>query len=269
MTGSRASATSCSTSSCPPRARWPRRRHRGRRSRSPPAGQAANVAAWVVALGGSAVVFGPQGPGSGRLAVAALTERGIDVVGPPVERSGSRRLAGDGRAPVAGVRRRARGVARRGRAGPVARRRRLAVRLRLRPAAGGLSRPAGRSWPRAVGYGGGPVVRGDGRRVRRRPLPLAVAVPRARRWSSPTRTSGRPAEASSTASWCSSTEPAGATFGGVRCPALPTDVVDVTGAGDAWPPDGSWADRNWPCRRPPAASRRSARSLAQGRASRR
>ncbi len=70
-----------------------------------PGGQAANVAAWVVALGGSAVVFGPQGPGPGRLAVAALTERGVSVVGPPVERSGavvslvtggSRSLASDG-----------------------------------------------------------------------------------------------------------------------------------------------------------------------------
>ncbi len=74
-----------------------------------PGGQAANVAAWVTALGGSAVVYGPQGPGSGRLAVAALTERGIDVVGPPVERSGAvvslvtgghRSLASDGGAPA-------------------------------------------------------------------------------------------------------------------------------------------------------------------------
>src|SRR5687768_356745 len=54
-----------------------------------PGGQAANVAAWVVALGGSAVVFGPQGPGSGRLAVAALEDRGVTVVGPAVERSGA------------------------------------------------------------------------------------------------------------------------------------------------------------------------------------
>lgn len=74
-----------------------------------PGGQAANVAAWVVALGGSAVVFGPQGPGSGRLAVAALEERGVSVVGPSVARSGAvvslvtggtRSLASDGGSPA-------------------------------------------------------------------------------------------------------------------------------------------------------------------------
>jgi ribokinase len=68
-----------------------------------PGGQAANVAAWVVALGGSAVVFGPQGPG--RLAVAALEDRGVAVVGPPVTHGGAvvslvtgeqRSLASDG-----------------------------------------------------------------------------------------------------------------------------------------------------------------------------
>jgi ribokinase len=70
-----------------------------------PGGQAANVAAWVVALGGSAVVFGPQGPGSGRLAVAALADKGVEVTGPAVDRSGAvvslvtggtRSLASDG-----------------------------------------------------------------------------------------------------------------------------------------------------------------------------
>ena len=74
-----------------------------------PGGQAANVAAWVVALGGSAVVFGPQGPGPGRLAVAALAERGVTVVGPSVDRSGAvvslvtggtRSLASDGGSPT-------------------------------------------------------------------------------------------------------------------------------------------------------------------------
>jgi ribokinase len=73
-----------------------------------PGGQAANVAAWVVALGGSAVVFGPQGPGSGRLAVAALADRGVTVTGPSVDRSGAvvslvtggtRSLASDGGSP--------------------------------------------------------------------------------------------------------------------------------------------------------------------------
>jgi ribokinase len=70
-----------------------------------PGGQAANVAAWVAALGGEAVVFGPQGPGSGRLAVSGLLEQGVSVVGPRVERSGTvvslvsggiRSLASDG-----------------------------------------------------------------------------------------------------------------------------------------------------------------------------
>jgi sugar/nucleoside kinase (ribokinase family) len=73
-----------------------------------PGGQAANVASWVVDLGGEATVFGPQGPGPGRLAVAALTERGVTVAGPQVERSGAvvslvmggtRSLASDGGSP--------------------------------------------------------------------------------------------------------------------------------------------------------------------------
>jgi sugar/nucleoside kinase (ribokinase family) len=71
-------------------------------------GQAANVAAWVVALGGEAVVFGPQGPGAGAVAVAALEERGVSVAGPAVPRSGAvvsvvtagqRSLASDGGSP--------------------------------------------------------------------------------------------------------------------------------------------------------------------------
>ncbi|HSV38772.1 MAG TPA: carbohydrate kinase family protein [Nocardioidaceae bacterium] len=73
-----------------------------------PGGQAANVAAWVVALGGEAVVFGPRGPGAGALAVASLEERGVTVVGPSVPRSGAvvslvaegrRSLASDGGSP--------------------------------------------------------------------------------------------------------------------------------------------------------------------------
>lgn len=68
-------------------------------------GQAANVATWVVALGGEAVVYGPHGPGSGRLAVSALRDHGVTVVGPDVDRSGAvvslvtgsqRTLASDG-----------------------------------------------------------------------------------------------------------------------------------------------------------------------------
>src|SRR5690606_26199963 len=51
-------------------------------------GQAANVAAWTVALGGSATVFGPRGSGAGQVATTALQERGIAVVGPDVVHGG-------------------------------------------------------------------------------------------------------------------------------------------------------------------------------------
>jgi sugar/nucleoside kinase (ribokinase family) len=70
-----------------------------------PGGQAANTAAWVVALGGEATVFGPHGPGSGQFAVSSLAERGVTVAGPVVDRSGAvvsvvtpgrRTLASDG-----------------------------------------------------------------------------------------------------------------------------------------------------------------------------
>ncbi len=54
-----------------------------------PGGQAANVAAWVVALGGRAHVLGPRGrSGSARLVEEALRRRGVEVTGPYVERSG-------------------------------------------------------------------------------------------------------------------------------------------------------------------------------------
>ncbi|MGZ4484388.1 MAG: carbohydrate kinase family protein [Nocardioidaceae bacterium] len=53
-------------------------------------GQAANVAAWVVALGGSARVFGPQaGNGRGRLVADALAARGVSLHGPTVTRPGA------------------------------------------------------------------------------------------------------------------------------------------------------------------------------------
>jgi sugar/nucleoside kinase (ribokinase family) len=48
-----------------------------------PGGQAANVAAWVAALGGRARFLGKRGGDEGsRLACAALTARGVEVVGP-------------------------------------------------------------------------------------------------------------------------------------------------------------------------------------------
>jgi ribokinase len=50
-----------------------------------PGGQAANVAAWVVALGGGARFVGKRGDDDGgRIAAARLAERGVDVVGPVV-----------------------------------------------------------------------------------------------------------------------------------------------------------------------------------------
>jgi sugar/nucleoside kinase (ribokinase family) len=53
-------------------------------------GQAANVAAWVRALGGQARVFGPRAStGPGRLVEEALTDRGVEVHGPLVDRSGT------------------------------------------------------------------------------------------------------------------------------------------------------------------------------------
>lgn len=53
-------------------------------------GQAANVATWVVALGGRATVFGPRPDhGSTALVEAALAARGVGVVGPHVERPGT------------------------------------------------------------------------------------------------------------------------------------------------------------------------------------
>jgi ribokinase len=53
-------------------------------------GQAANVAAWVVALGGEARVFGPRADtGPGQLVERALTARGVEVWGSATGRTGS------------------------------------------------------------------------------------------------------------------------------------------------------------------------------------
>lgn len=49
-----------------------------------PGGQAANVAAWVCALGGRARLLGPRSTSApGRLVEEALTERGVEVCGQP------------------------------------------------------------------------------------------------------------------------------------------------------------------------------------------
>jgi sugar/nucleoside kinase (ribokinase family) len=53
-------------------------------------GQAANVAAWVVALGGSARVFGPRAEsGPGLVVSESLRQRGVGLTGPLVSRTGT------------------------------------------------------------------------------------------------------------------------------------------------------------------------------------
>ena len=53
-------------------------------------GQAANVAAWVSALGGTARVFGPRSDtGPGRLVEEALTARDVELWGSPTGRTGA------------------------------------------------------------------------------------------------------------------------------------------------------------------------------------
>ena len=53
-------------------------------------GQAANVATWVSALGGRATLFGPRSDhGHGGMVEAALSARGVSVVGPHVDRPGT------------------------------------------------------------------------------------------------------------------------------------------------------------------------------------
>jgi ribokinase len=53
-------------------------------------GQAANVATWVVALGGTARVFGPRADtGSGHVVGQALKDRGVEVRGATTGRSGA------------------------------------------------------------------------------------------------------------------------------------------------------------------------------------
>lgn len=53
-------------------------------------GQAANVAAWVTAVGGRARLFGPQSPsGNGQLIAEALQALGVEVSGPTTSRPGT------------------------------------------------------------------------------------------------------------------------------------------------------------------------------------
>ena len=53
-------------------------------------GQAANVAAWVVSLGGEARLFGPRSDhGHGGMVANALARRGVSVTGPLVSRPGT------------------------------------------------------------------------------------------------------------------------------------------------------------------------------------
>jgi ribokinase len=58
-------------------------------TRLTPGGQAANVAAWAVALGAEATCVSKRGDDSaGRLVAAELASRGVELVGPVGERSG-------------------------------------------------------------------------------------------------------------------------------------------------------------------------------------
>lgn len=53
-------------------------------------GQAANVASWVVALGGTATVLGPRGDSAAaRLLNERLLEHGVEFAGVPVQRAGA------------------------------------------------------------------------------------------------------------------------------------------------------------------------------------
>lgn len=55
-----------------------------------PGGQAANVAAWVGALGGTPRVVGPRSSrGHGPLVVTAMQSRGVEMRGPQVDRAGA------------------------------------------------------------------------------------------------------------------------------------------------------------------------------------
>jgi ribokinase len=59
------------------------------RTQTSPGGQAANVAAWVVALGGEARCVAKRGAdASGQLVTAELERRGVDLVGPVEGRNG-------------------------------------------------------------------------------------------------------------------------------------------------------------------------------------
>lgn len=66
-------------------------------------GQAANVATWVAALGGTARVFGPRSvTPPGELVEAALARRGVEVWGAPTGRTGAVvSLVGEGRRSLA------------------------------------------------------------------------------------------------------------------------------------------------------------------------
>ena len=161
-------------------------------------GQAANVATWVRALGGRARVFGPRADtGPGHLVEARSPPTASRCGAPPPVAPGAViSLVSDGSRSMASdpgdltwldeVR-----------SGAVARRRRLAVRVRLRAAA--HPRPAAGRRDRGRRPGarhpdrGRPRLRRDGLHVRRRPRSRSCAARCGPRWCSPPTASGPPA----------------------------------------------------------------------------
>ena len=209
-----------------------------------PGGQAANVAAWVAALGGSSCFIGKRGRDeAGHLAATGLAELGVELLG-PVEPDGS------------GVDRGARRPG--GRADDVLGPRRCAVPraggdrgcvvrgLRASPRVGICARPGAGSVRRRTRDRRGPSGRRPDQhrplllerdpRLRRRAVPLAPRSSSPRTSSSRTRTRNASSAARSDAATGSSS---GARAGrrstaSSTTPPPVAAVVDSTGAGDAF-----------------------------------
>ena len=163
-------------------------------------GQAANVATWVAALGGRARVFGPPSPTRARSPRReALMRAAASRCAAPHDRRAPAPWSPlvSRRHPLDGLRPRRPDLARRGsRSGDLARRRGLAVRLRLRaaaharPAAGAVETAAvarAHGTRIAVDLASASMIAGFGADRLLRAVPVAAS----RRWSSPTTPSGR------------------------------------------------------------------------------
>jgi sugar/nucleoside kinase (ribokinase family) len=202
-----------------------------------PGGQAANVAAWVAALGGEARFVGKRGDDeSGRTAAGALQRYGVEVVGPVVDGrtgtivslvspAGDRTMASDrGVAPdllpgeldpawFAGVERL-----------------HLSGYSLLRSPIDGAALRAAELAPRvSVDLSSWSAIRDFGpERFRERLEALAPDVVFAN--EDEERILGGPLPGTT---WVLKLGPRGARFGDLELPALPADALDTTGAGDA------------------------------------